>query len=936
MVRASPNLNSFDAGELSPTLEGRTDLSRYRAGCRLLENFLPSVVGPVVRRPGSRFIAATRYPDKTATLIAFQYSTEQAYALEFGDLYVRFYRNDGPLLEATKTITGATRANPVVLTIAGHGYANGDDIEIAGVSGMTQLNGRRFRVANKTANTLELTDLHGSAVDGSGFGSYAGGGTAARVYTLATPYLEADLPALKVAQSADVLYIAHVDYVPRKLQRYGATNWVLAAIDFLDGPYLPLNGSQATLTPSATSGAAITISSTTTKTATGMANNGAGAIRVTCANHGWKTGDRIDIAGTVGTTEANGSWSVIRVSAAAFDLAGSAFVNAWTSGGTITPHVFEPTDVGRLVRIQHASTWGYAKIVGYTSAVSVTADVMGAFGATTASANWRLGLYSAGGGYPSCVTFYEGRLFFGGCPLAPTRIDGSQSSNYESFPPSSSAGVVSDDNAVAYPLDSGDVNNVVWMKDDEKGLLVGTRGGEWLVRANSLGDALTPTNVKAVRGTTFGSYENAQPVRTGKDVIFIQRKQRKARNLNYTYETDGFQAGDLTLLSPHLTQGAGGSVGGGGEGLGQLAYQAEPSGWVWCVRGDGQVPVLAYDRDEQKIGWARVVFGGTADLARQQPAACESLCSIPDPADARDEIWAIVRRSINGRTERSVELIAAPWEPGDDQETAFYVDCGLVFDGRQGVALQPGIGADQRGSTGVSFTAATAAFAAGDVGRVISRRFFDRSLRDPSNPTSAGQWRTAKATITGFVSATVVTATITAPFPDLAVIPAGGWRLSATRLSNLWHLEGETLSINAEGASHPDVVVANGSVTLTRPAGYAVAGLACPARLQTMRIEAGAQDGTAQGKVKRINEVTVRLVQSLGGEAGPDFTTMAPLQYRTSATPLDQPPAIGDGDARVLWHGGYDGDARLAIRQAQPFPMTLVALMPQIVTYERG
>src|SRR5262249_27802825 len=199
---------------------------------------------------------------------------------------------------------------------------------------------------------------------------------------------------------------------------------------------------------------------------------------------------------------------------------------------------------------------------------------------------------------PSCVTFYEGRLFFGGCPLTPTRVDGSQSQAYESFAPSTTASVVADDNAVAYPLDSGDVNNVLWMKDDEKGLLVGTRGGEWLVRANALGDALTPTNVKAVRGTTFGSYENAQPVRTGKDVIFVQRKQRKARNLNYTYESDGFQASDLTLLSPHIAK----------EGLGQLAYQSEPAGWVWCVRGDGQVPVLAYDRDEQKIGWSRVIF----------------------------------------------------------------------------------------------------------------------------------------------------------------------------------------------------------------------------------------------------------------------------------------------------------------------------------------
>src|ERR1700754_1405340 len=142
MVRASPNFNAFDAGEFAPITEGRTDLSRYGFACRILENFLPRVIGPASRRPGTSFIASTRYPTKDALLVRFEYSTEQAYVLEFGDLYVRFYRNDGPLLESAKPITGATQANPVVLTILNHGYAAGQDIEVAGIAGMTPLNGR--------------------------------------------------------------------------------------------------------------------------------------------------------------------------------------------------------------------------------------------------------------------------------------------------------------------------------------------------------------------------------------------------------------------------------------------------------------------------------------------------------------------------------------------------------------------------------------------------------------------------------------------------------------------------------------------------------------------------------------------------------------------------------------------------------------------------
>lgn len=933
MGRSSPNHNEFDAGELASALEGRQDIERYNAGCRILENYLPLVVGPAVRRPGTTFVASTRYPDKLAVLLRFEYSTEQAYVLEFGDLYVRFYRNDGPLLESAKTISGATAANPVVLTVTGHGWSNGDDIEVTGVSGMTQLNGRRFRVANKTTNTIDLHDQHDAAIDGTGYSAYTSGGTGSRVYTLTTTYQESDLSGLKIAQSVDTLYVTHQEYVPRKLQRYGATNWLLSQIDFLDGPYLPTNTSQAVLQAAATSGAGVSVTCSTSKTITGAANNGSGSIRITSSAHGWKTGDKVDVASVTGTIEANGTWAVTRVSANAYDLNGSVFTNAYVSGGTAKPHIFESTDIGRLIRMKHSSTWGWGKIVSYVSGVSVTVDIFSAFGAaTTDTTDWRLGLYSSGGGYPTCVTIYEGRLFLGGCPLTPTRVDGSiaQDSagvNYETFSPTRTDGTVTDAEALQYPLDSGDVNNVLWMKDDEKGLLVGTLGGEWLVRSNALGDALTPTNVKAVRGTTYGSYAGSQPVRTGSDVIYVQRKQRKIRNLNYTYTTDGFQAGDLSLLSPHITIG----------GVGQLAYQAEPQGWVWGVRGDGQAVVIGYDRGENKIGWGRVIFGGYQDAKRYRPAAAESIASIPSPDDARDEVWVIVRRTINGKTERYVEFLEGQWEEGDDQEQAAYLDCHLKFDGSQNVTLQPGPGADDDHATGVTFTAGSSVFIASDVGRFITQRYFDYSETDPDNPAKLGMWKTARAKITGYTSATVVTATIHAPFPSLDQIDAGGWRLSAEALANLWHLEGETVRINAEGATHPDKAVTNGTIDLVRGVGYAVAGLKCPARLQTMRIEAGSQDGTSQGKKKKIDHVIVRFVQSLGVEVGPNFTDMHPVEYRTTAVPLGQSPEIADGDSKpLLWNKGYETDGRISIRNESPFPGTLVALLPQISTYDRG
>jgi hypothetical protein len=93
MSRSAPIITSFNAGELSPTLDGRVDLAKYSNGCKVIENFLPLVQGPAVRRGGSKHVAA-RKRMASAWFIKFEFSATQAYVLEFGDLYVRFYKTD--------------------------------------------------------------------------------------------------------------------------------------------------------------------------------------------------------------------------------------------------------------------------------------------------------------------------------------------------------------------------------------------------------------------------------------------------------------------------------------------------------------------------------------------------------------------------------------------------------------------------------------------------------------------------------------------------------------------------------------------------------------------------------------------------------------------------------------------------------------------------
>ena len=109
------------------------------------------------------------------------------------------------------------------------------------VVGMTELNNKRYLVANKTTNTFEITDVDGTNINGTGFTAYASGGVANRVYEISTPYLTAELFDLKFAQSADVMYICHPNHEVEKLSRTGHTSWSLTDVEFTDGPYLDDN-----------------------------------------------------------------------------------------------------------------------------------------------------------------------------------------------------------------------------------------------------------------------------------------------------------------------------------------------------------------------------------------------------------------------------------------------------------------------------------------------------------------------------------------------------------------------------------------------------------------------------------------------------------------------------------------------------------------------
>lgn len=195
MPRVKTIQHSMNAGEWSPRLEGRSDLAKYQNALLTCENFIALKYGGASRRPGSRYVALVKDSADSTCLIPFQFSVDQAYVIEAGDLYFRFYTNSARLENPPGT--------PVAVT---------------------------------------------------------------------TTYLETDVFELNYVQSADVLYLAHRDYPPRKLSRTSATSFAITDID-ADGPYEDENTGATTLKVSANTGTGLTMTASTGIFALGHVNS---------------------------------------------------------------------------------------------------------------------------------------------------------------------------------------------------------------------------------------------------------------------------------------------------------------------------------------------------------------------------------------------------------------------------------------------------------------------------------------------------------------------------------------------------------------------------------------------------------------------------------------------------------------------------------------
>lgn len=886
MAKASPQLTAFNAGELSPLLEARTEIPKYKNGCALMDNYIPTVQGPAIRRPGTRYVSEVKNSVNKTWLVKFEKNYADSFILEFGDQYIRFYTQHGQV-----QVVGAAAWNIATA------YTFGDVVSYGGVNYWC-------RVLGSSGAQPDISPSSWYAMTGS-------------IFEIKTPYAIADLTnadgsfALSIAQSIDVMYIAHRKYPMQKLSHYSSTRWSL--IDQMSdivgiasqsprifgGPFADSDGTTTVYAASATG-----LNVALTASAPLWNSNHVGSLfylgeKDVRAAVQWEAGKAYALGAVVRSGNINYK-----------------ALNAATSGTVKPTHTVGAVFDGTTgVQWQYLNNGiGIVFITGFVSSTQVTASIIGTLpdgcvGAANASLNWGQSIYNASDGWPSEVSFFHERLVL----ARDQHINLSVAGDYLNFNSRDESGNVVSDMAISIQLQSRKTNSINWLEPGSD-MIIGTSGGEFILREMTRNQVFGAGNTTLLQQSEFGT-SSMRPQRVGYSTVFLQRAGTKVREMSYDMGADNYKAYDTTLLSEHITKG----------GLASSAYQQDPYSIIWYARKDGKLVGFTFNKEQDVQAWHSHTIGGSGFV--------ESVAAIPSPDGTRSDLWLIVNRTINGVSKRYIEYLEQEHTRGDDPYLSFYVDAGLTYDGKVNATLTPGSGCTTAHSTGITFSASSAVWSAGDVGREIQYRYATIGADVSGAPITV--YKTAKALITAYTDSQHVTCTINSAFPSTSAIAANAWRMTATTLSGLSHLEGQTVDVLVNGASHPQRTVTGGSITLQNAGSIVHVGLPCPAKLKTMRLTDGGADGTSQGKTARINKATLRMLETLGMKYGHSFANMDEVNIRTALDQMDNAPPLFTGDIVLDWPGEYDTHPWLCFANDQPLPSTIVGIYPQVTVQDR-
>jgi len=873
MSNLYPIQNSFAAGELAPSLYGRSDLAKYSVGLKRCENMVIHPHGGVSKRGGMRKAVLTKYQNKKCIVAKFQFSLSQRFELEIGDKYIRFIDNNG----------------------------------------------------------AQVMDPSNTTVP----------------YEIVSPYAEADLSGLSFAQSADIIYITHNDYPPYELVRVTNTNWTLVKFPYKSGPFLPkpvsqedisltLNDIRGTVTVTASDSLFVAehvgtifsithhvdgISMKTQGNASGIITtvtlkkkttyydtyqsgdhdrsrykvhyfatdaqitNGTFAVgsifvesetvSYTVTGIGSLTGDGRELfvspvpglsyssfnknisvkitntdtvwgaevtAYTHWSLESNGFWGgTVRLqrwsndedrwtnmrtyespiyadgtttTSAAKNFSDSGEVDEPTQLRLVSDNFFayKPNGNGEADRGYFILTVSEAKHTGYMKITAVANATSATAVMETDAADTRATLLWQEGAWGEKSGYPAASGFLGERICfgnTPTEPESYWLSRVGDYYDFGPSSPIQDDDPITGTLTARQISRIHHFIALND-LIAMTDSSEWVISSGATGSVMTPTNTMA-KTQGYRGCANIDPIVIGNIILYVQSQGARVRDLGYSFESDNYTGNDLTVLASHLFKD---------HKIVDWCFAQEPDSMCWIVRDDGALVSLTYLREHDVIAWARHPLPGEG--------RAESITSIR--TETGDDVYLVINRS----GVRTIEYMS-PTIISTDPEEAFFLDGGVTVRGT-----------------------------------------------------------------------------------------------NVTSVTGLAHLNGQTVSIVADGSVLSDQVVTNGAVTLPSAASVVHVGLPYAALIETLDLNIPRRDGSQLGRKLRVSACILQYEDSRGLFVGTDEDHMSEQVDRTNEA-SGEPTKLKSGYYKHTLDSGYDSGS-IIVKAPYPMPASVLSLTPVVDT----
>lgn len=718
MARERFFLFALNGGMVSPLALARTDLQRMRLTAETFENCMPRVIGPMGLRAGFKYLSSTK-SDAVARQIPFIFSVDDTAIIELSDLAMRVLVDETEIsrVAVSTTITNGDFSSDTgwTLTTTGGGVANintglaghlqihtpvrggtakcersfsisaGDSVKEHAIRIVVRDGTVRMRIGSTSggqevlaeaaysvgtysiaftpnvttaylqisAESLEFNHVDSVQIESSG------------VMELTTPWGADDLDSIRFEQSGDVIFVANGVHQPYRIERRGnPRSWALVKYRFRNGPFRGKTAN-VSLTPSARVG-----NGTLTASAPFFDASHSGALfqlthtqsvaNISLAGQDVYT-DSVRISGVNEGTARNvtystsGTWSGTLTLQVSYDEE-----ETWQNYASSNTNFSSTKNIGSdntvvFVRIGFQAGdytsgtaaitistpggggTGIVRLTDYTSTTSMNYEVVERLHYTGATQDWQEGKFSDYRGWPDSVALFEGRLWWG----SDDQVAGSYSDDFTNFDVEEEG----DSAPIIRSIATGPVNKVQWMLGLAR-LIIGTSGAESVARSSSFDEPMSPTNFSIKDASTYGSAD-LQAVKIDREGYFIQRSGKRAYILSYSVEANDYVSQELSRYNPTILD----------AGVVRVAVQRNPDTRIWNVMEDGSIVLVVYEKSEDVVAFLQITTDGDF----------EDVVVLPN-ADS-DDVYAIVKRTINGSTKRYRERLAYDTQTLGNAET---------------------------------------------------------------------------------------------------------------------------------------------------------------------------------------------------------------------------------------------------------------------------